>query len=498
MTEQDFFKQYIDTVNDDWVSAISSKNDNRTIVNAVVLDVDTKYVYIEAGAKQEGKVLLQEFFVKGELPTINIGDTVQVYKEASSDGHSIHFSHTRARKEMAWSQFENMLNSKQHAEGMIVSPAKGGYIVEVFNAPVFLPAKQLDISGNVIGKTLEVRIVRLDRSNMNVTVARKQTLGTDNDSGLEIGEIVTGVVTDISKDMLILEYHNLKLNMHARDYLWNFDGDLRQEFSIGQSLRVKIISINNTLIKVGHKQLLTDPWLESIQYADVQEGTLLSANVDKIKDSGVYMLLNTNPVLSAYLPAEELSWSPEPVSLLDNINLDQQYSVMVAKIDKKRKKIIVSMRQCDKSPIATFANKYDTGHTSTGTVKGVSIFGTTVEINKTLGVIPNVACKDGTVKVTVDSVNAKQNKLVLKLAEECETEEFDAITYVKLNTVLKFKITSIEEHKIMLAHETGLIGYIQKDDLDAHEYHQEDVIYGTVTDINQKEKQLVVTNAIEV
>lgn len=491
--------KYTAGIADNWASKLTDTDDSQKILDATILAIDGKFVHVDAGLKQEGKVPLQEFYVKGVLPELVVGGKVQVYREASSDGHSIAFSHVRARKELAWVKLEKLYHTKKTADGIVVSHAKGGYVVEVYGAPVFLPAKQLDIQGDIMGKSLEVRIVRMDRTNMSITAARKQAMESDDESGLQIGEIITAIITAVDQDGLILEYKNVKLHMNAKDYLYDFSGDMRSEFSIGQSLRVKVINIDKTVIKVGHKQLLTDPWVESIQYAGIATGSMLEANVDKIQHSGVYMLLDTKPVLLAYLPTEEISWSRKPVSPVEAIKLDQKYTVYIANIDKKHKMIRVSLRRCNTNPMTQFAQKTVVGTALEGTVKDVTVFGTTVKFKHDVeGVIPNAAYEVGkNIKVKISEIDSTKNKLVLESSDDVE-KKFDAWDHVQVNTVLKFKITQVLEHQVLVAHESGLHGYIKRDELDAHDYQQDTLIYATVLDKDSKQKLLVISNQMDV
>ncbi len=490
---------YMDSISSDWMNKLSDIDAASKILEATILAVDGKFVHVDAGLKQEGKVSLHEFSINGVLPELKVGGKVQVYRESASDGQSISFSHTRARKELAWSKLEKLYNTKKTAEGVVVSHAKGGYVVEIFGAPVFLPAKQLDIQGDIIGKNLELRIVRMDRSNMSITAARKQAIESDDECMVQIGEIVTAIITAVSEDMLILEYKNIKLNMSAKDYLYDYTDDLRSEFSVGQSLRVKIINIDKTTIKVGHKQLLTDPWIESIQYAGVSVGAMLEATVDKIQNSGVQLLLDTKPVLSAYLPADEISWSKKPVSLVDAVKLDQKYTVYITNIDKKRKIMFVSLRKCNPNPLVQFAQKNNVGDTIEGTVKDVTPFGTIIKFKHDAeGIAQNVALEIGThVKATITAIEPMKNILSVSVTEESD-KKFDAFDHVQLNTIMKFKVAQITEYTVMLVNENGLQACIKRNELDAYEYKQDALVYVTVLEKDAKQKMLIVGNQMDV
>lgn len=490
---------YMNGITNDWMSKLSDTDAANKILEATILAIDGKFVHVDAGLKQEGKVSLHEFSVNGVLPDLQVGGKVQVYRESASDGQSISFSHTRARKEFAWSKLEKLYNTKKTSEGVVVSHAKGGFVVEIFGAPVFLPAKQLDIQGDIIGKNLELRIVRMDRSNMSITAARKQAIESDDECGVQIGEIVTAIITAVSEDMLILEYKNIKLNMASRDYLYDYADDLRSEFSVGQSLRVKVINIDKTTIKVGHKQLLTDPWIESIQYAGVSVGSMLEATVDKIQNSGVQLLLDTKPVLSAYLPADEISWSKKPIALVDAVKLDQKYTVYVTNIDKKRKIMFVSLRKCNANPLVHFAQKNTVGDTIEGTVKDVTALGTIIKFKHEVeGIAQNVSLEIGKhVKATISAIDAQKNVLIVSVSEESD-KKFDAWELAQLNTVMKFKISQITEYTVLLVNENGLQACIKRNDLDAYEYKQDALLYVTILEKDAKQKMLIVGNQMDV
>ena len=56
-----------------------------TIVNALVLDVKSDVVIVDAGLKSEGVIALSEFMVEG-VPQVAVGDMVEVALETLEDG----------------------------------------------------------------------------------------------------------------------------------------------------------------------------------------------------------------------------------------------------------------------------------------------------------------------------------------------------------------------------------------------------------------------------
>ena len=203
MTEsfQDLFEESLKTV----------EMNPGAIITGVVIDIDKDWVTVHAGLKSEGVISLDQFYDdKGELE-VAIGDEVQVALEAVEDGFgATKLSREKARRAESWIELEAAHNADEVVIGVISGKVKGGLTAMVNGIRAFLPGSLVDIrpvkdTTPYENKTMELKVIKLDRKRNNVVVSRRAVLevsqGADREAlmqNLQEGAIVKGVVKNIT------------------------------------------------------------------------------------------------------------------------------------------------------------------------------------------------------------------------------------------------------------------------------------------------------------
>lgn len=471
------------------------------ILQGTIIRLDDKYVWVDVGAKEEGRITKDEFMYDGQLMKLNLGDKISVCREQSEDGSGSVFSHSRARKEAVWSDLEQTVN-KVNVDAKVVSAAQRGYIVEIMKAPIFLSEKQLDPATqaikNLVGQTIKVRIIRMDRSRGSILISRKQALELDEDSQLQIGEIVTGVVTEVQSEKAFLKYKDYDLIMQNRDYMWEKTENLEKVLSVGQELRVKVLGYEKAgKTKVGHKQLLTDPWYERIEFAKVAVGDMVSAKVQSIEKSGAFLLLDTKPALLAYMRADEAIWTRRSIIPQEVLQIDKEYTVIITDIDRKKHTIHVSIKRCNTNPLEAFAKKYKVGNELKGKVVEISAAGTIVSLEGGVeGLIPGIESKiDDEITVEIVSINVDEYELILHPNHATNPHEFLAWKHVKQGSVLTGEVTHIDPNTLLIQTKEGVEGVIRKAELQEGQTPEDftlgQKIRATVIDKDEKQMKVI-------
>ena len=74
-----------------------------TVVKGRVIAIEAGQAIIDVGYKMEGRIDLKEFANPGEAPSINVGDTVEVYLDRVENARGeAQISREKARREEAW------------------------------------------------------------------------------------------------------------------------------------------------------------------------------------------------------------------------------------------------------------------------------------------------------------------------------------------------------------------------------------------------------------
>ncbi len=156
--------------------------DEGSVVKGRVIAIEAGQAIIDVGYKMEGRVDLKEFANPGEAPSINVGDTVEVYLDRveNARGEAV-ISREKARREEAWDRLEKAYAAEERVEGAIFGRVKGGFTVDLGGAVAFLPGSQVDVrpvrdAGPLMGLKQPFQILKMDRRRGNIVVSRRAIL----------------------------------------------------------------------------------------------------------------------------------------------------------------------------------------------------------------------------------------------------------------------------------------------------------------------------------
>lgn len=181
------------------------------VISAEVVRIDHNFVVVNAGLKSEAFVPVEEFLNdQGELE-VQVGDYVSVAIDALENGYGdTILSRDKAKRLASWLNLEKALESGEIISGTVTGKVKGGLTVMVNGIRAFLPGSLVDVrpikdTTPYEGKTLEFKVIKLDRKRNNVVLSRRAvveaTLGEERQKLMETlkeGAIVNGIVKNIT------------------------------------------------------------------------------------------------------------------------------------------------------------------------------------------------------------------------------------------------------------------------------------------------------------
>ncbi len=150
------------------------------IVTGVIISIDKREVVVNIAYKQDGIIPASEFRYN---PDLKVGDSVEVYVEGYERGQVI-LSHKKARLQKAWDKINELLENQETTNVYVKCRTKGGLIVDLMGIEAFLPGSQIDVYpiknyDQLVGKTLGVKIIKVNNEFRNVVVSRKAVLEED-------------------------------------------------------------------------------------------------------------------------------------------------------------------------------------------------------------------------------------------------------------------------------------------------------------------------------
>ena len=357
-----------------------------TIVSGVVLDLDKEWVTVHVGLKSEGVIPLDEFKdVEGKVD-INVGDEIEVALEAVEDGYGeTRISREKARKISAWKNLEEALETGEFVTGKVLNRVKGGFSVEVDVIKAFLPGSLVDIrpvkeAPELENTIQEFKVIKLDYKRNNVVLSRKAVLEQINSAekvellkNLEEGQIVKGIVKNITDYGAFIDLGGLDGLLHITDISWSRVVNPKEALNLGEEIEVKVLSFDKEKLRVslGLKQIQNDPW-EGIE-GKYSVGGIYEATVSNLTDYGCFAELEQG--VEGLIHLSELDWTNKNIHPSKVVTLEENIRVMILELDNEKRRISFGLKQTKPNPWLEFENKYNIGDSVEGSIKSITDFG---------------------------------------------------------------------------------------------------------------------------
>src|SRR6187397_382904 len=336
------------------------------VITAEVIRVEHSFVVVNAGLKSEAYVPIDEFKNdQGELE-VQPGDFVSVAIDAVENGYGdTILSRDKAKRLASWLSLENSLESGEFVTGTVSGKVKGGLTVMVNGIRAFLPGSLVDVrpvkdTTPFEGKTMEFKVIKLDRKRNNVVLSRRAVLeanmGEERQKLLEQlqeGAIVKGVVKNITDYGAFVDLGGIDGLLHITDLAWRRVKHPTEVLSVGDEVTAKILKFDaeKNRVSLGMKQLGEDPWVGlSRRYPP---GTRMFGKVTNIADYGAFVELE--PGIEGLVHVSEMDWTNKNVAPSKVVSLGDEVEVMVLEIDEDKRRISLGMKQCKANPWQDFA-----------------------------------------------------------------------------------------------------------------------------------------------
>jgi len=247
-------------------------------ITGEVIAIGKDSVYVHIGGKEDGVVEKAELMNEdGEL-ACRVGDYLDLYVVAAGEGE------VRLSKAIAATGSADLLyEARQNripVQGKVTETCKGGFRVQVMGKTAFCPVSQMDIHyvekpEEFVGAILEFLIERVESGGRNLIVNRRRHL-----ERLQAGErekflsrVVPGDIMP-ARAVRIMPYGvffelqpGVEGMTHISELSWSRVADPSEVVTVGESLPVKILSIekgggksNDLKISLSVKQAAGDPW----------------------------------------------------------------------------------------------------------------------------------------------------------------------------------------------------------------------------------------------
>ena len=356
------------------------------VITAEVTRIDHNFVVVNAGLKSESYIALDEFKDdKGELEA-QVGDYVSVAIESIEDGYGeTKLSREKAKKLAAWMSLEKAMEEGAIVEGFVSGRVKGGLTVTLDSIRAFLPGSLVDVrpvkdTTPYEEKTLEFKVIKLDRRRNNVVVSRRavleDSLGEERQKileSLEEGAVVKGIVKNITDYGAFVDLGGIDGLLHITDLAWRRVKHPSEVVNIGDELEAKVLKFDQekSRVSLGLKQLGEDPWIGLSRRLPAT--TRLFGKISNLTDYGAFVEIE--PGIEGLVHVSEMDWTNKNVHPSKIVQLGDEVEFMILEIDEDRRRISLGMKQCTPNPWDEFAATAAKGDRVKGAIKSITDFG---------------------------------------------------------------------------------------------------------------------------
>lgn len=360
------------------------------LLKGTVLKISGDDVVVDIGLKSEGVVPRREFLAPDGSLRVHPGDQVDVIFERDDESGGLRLSHERAVRLRLWDDLEKAYRENTIIHGHIVERVKGGLACDIGGMQAFLPGSQLELRpvhnlDPYLGQEVPVRVIKLNKKRGNIVVSRKAVLEQEQSAlrgvtleHLQEGQIVTGVVKNVTEYGVFVDIGGIDGLLHVTDLSWGRVAHPKDMVSPGDEITVKVLKFDRDKQRValGFKQLLPDPWLDAADRYPI--GAHVQGKVVSLTDYGCFVELEAG--IEGLIHVSELSWSKRMKHPSKLVQMGQEIEAVVLDVTPKDRRISLSLRQAQANPWEQLHERYAPGTMVEGRVRNLTDFGAFIEI----------------------------------------------------------------------------------------------------------------------
>ena len=462
------------------------------IVKGVVVDVNRDEVMIDIGFKSEGYIPAAEFEPGQDgVPAVQVGDEIDVYivRREDSEGQIV-LSKKIADQTLIWDEIATAYESGAPVQGRITERIKGGLRVSVGSLRGFLPASQVELRPiqnleQYVGQTLEMKVISLSKRRHNIVLSRRAWLEAELVqkrsevlSTLEVGQLITGVVKNITAFGAFVDLGGVDGLLHKTDMAWKRIHHPSDVVSVGEEVEVQVIGISqeNEKISLGLKQKTPDPW------ANIEEkypvGSSVRGVVVNIVNYGAFLQLEEG--VEGLIHVSEMAWTRRNVAPSRIVNKGDEIEAIVLEISREDKRISLGLKQLQQNPWELLEQRSPVGSKIVGRIRNLTSFGAFVEIEPGIdglihtsdlswtkrGAAANEALKEGSeIEVVVLQIDAAERRVSLGLKQTQPDPWEEVPEKYKVGSVVRGKVVNLTSFGAFTKLEEGIEGLIHISEL---------------------------------
>ena len=281
------------------------------ILEGVVLKASEREILLDVGLKRDAVVSAKDLdYMDREFrESLSRGDEVKawVLSPYTADGDLL-VSINRALEMEDWEKAQALLETDGVTPVEIIGQNKGGLLVRFSRLQGFVPNSHIasiqrgvpdttrhDEKANLIGETVDVKVIEVDRKQDRLVVSERETLRDRRRkrlAELEVGEVITGRVVKLVNFGAFVDIGNIDGLLHISKIAHHHVKQPSDILAVGDEVEVMIskIDVKRERLSLDRKALLPDPWETFVKSHKVAD--LVTGQVMNVVDFGIFVALS--------------------------------------------------------------------------------------------------------------------------------------------------------------------------------------------------------------
>ena len=359
------------------------------IWSATITEMGDEFIDVDLGDGQKGRMEAIEarFPENTEGIQAKTGDTVNVLvDELQDDVWAV--SMDKANKIQIFDRLMELAKAREEITGTVTRRIRGGVSMDI-GVRAFLPARESGLRNSeldsAVGRTLTCVIKRYDLDKNEVVLTRKKIAERQHEklreevySKLEVGAVVKGTVTSITRFGAFLDIGGMDGLLHVSEMAWKRVSRPEAIVALGNTLEVKIVEIDRERDRIGLslKDMTPNPWISVAE--SFPAGSRARGPVTSVTDFGAFVRVADG--VEGLVHISELTWDRNIKHPSAVTAVGEELDVVVLNVDIAEQRLSLSHKRLTPSPWQEALSDLDTGVKIEGTVTSVVDFGVFVEL----------------------------------------------------------------------------------------------------------------------
>jgi ribosomal protein S1 len=289
------------------------------ILQGIVTKLTSGEILVDIGAKTESLVLEKDKnILRSLLSSLKLGDkvTVTVLNPESDYGNPV-VSLRRFNDDRVWEKMEALQKNKEPIEVTVDESTKGGFLASSRDGiSGFLPNSQtvfLENSEGLVGKTIKVLVIELNRAARKIILSQKATVGSEDFEkavkNLKVGQKIEATIANVAPFGIFVLITPAGQNtvegfVHISEISWERIATIPEEFKAGEKIEAQILNFDkeSKRVNLSIKLLTKNPFEEKLKAFSVDQK--VSGTVTKVISNGI--LVNVGEGIEGFIKKDKI------------------------------------------------------------------------------------------------------------------------------------------------------------------------------------------------